>query len=189
MNEYIEKIWNTTSLSSLTDKPTTDDINGIIDGLFPSIYVIIATIGAFLVTLVILSKLLYGPITKMMKKRHDFIQKNIDDSVNSKEESIKIKSEAKSELVQSKVMAQEIISKSKKESQILKQQYIDEGKQEAARLISEANDEISFKLLKMEETRNNDIVDVAMIISKKLIAKNVDKNKVEEYLDSYIKGK
>ncbi len=189
MNEYVEKILNITNLSSLTDKPNTDDINGIIDGLFPSIYIIIATIGAFLVTLIILSKLLYGPVTKMMKKRHDFIQQNIDDSINAKEESIKIKSEAKSELVESKVIAQEIISKSKKESEIIREQYINEGKKEAARLINEADVEISFKLSKMMETRNDDIIDVAMIISKEIITKNVDKKKIEKYLDSYIKAK
>ena len=175
-------------ISKEATKPNPGDINEIVNGLFPSIYIIIATIGAFLVTLIILSKLLYGPVKKMMKKRHDFIQKNIDDSVNSKQDSLKIQSKAKSELVQSKVIAEEIISKTKRESEILKQSFIDEGKQEAQRLIDEANIEINFKLLKMEETRNNDIIDMAIIISKKIISKNVGKDVAQEYLDSYIKG-
>jgi F-type H+-transporting ATPase subunit b len=169
-------------------KPNPGDINEVVSGLFPSIYVMIATIGAFLVTLIILSKLLYGPIKKMMKKRHDFIQKNIDDSIDSKNDSLKIQSKAKKELIQSKIVAEEIISKTKKESEVIKQNYIEEGKQEAQRLIDEANIEINFKLLKMEETRNNDIIDMAMVISKKIIAKNVDKKIAQEYLDSYIKG-
>lgn len=171
-----------------TSKPNPGDINDIINGLFPSIYIILATIGAFIVTLIILSKLLYGPVSKMMKRRHDFIQKNIDDSVSSKLESIELQSIAKNELVKSKAIAQDIISKTKKESEILKQHYIDEGKKEAERLIHEANNEINFKIAKMQETRKDDIIEVAMIISKKIISKNIDKEITKDYLDSYIKG-
>lgn len=169
--------------------PDVGDIGGIIEGLFPSLYVILATIGAFIVTLIILSKLFYNPVKKMMKKRHDFIQKNIDDSINLNEESIQIKSLANDELEKSKIIANEIISKSKKESETLKQHYISEGKKEADRLIKEANIAINFKLEKIEETRNNDIVDVAMIISQKIISENVQKEKIEEYLNGYINGK
>ena len=175
-------------ISKEATKPNPGDINDMVNGLFPSIYIMIATIGAFLVTLIILSKLLYGPVKKMMKKRHDFIQQNIDDSINSKNDSVKIKSKAKNELVQSKIIAEEIISKTKKESEILKQNYIDEGKQEAKRLIDEANVSINYKMLKMEENKNNEIIDMAILISKKIISKNVDENLVKEYLDSYIKG-
>lgn len=187
MNEDITTIINEIFLKE-TAKPTPGDINDIINGLFPSLYIIIATIGAFIITLLILSKFLYGPVSKMMKRRHDFIQKNIDDSINSKQESLKLQSEAKGELFQSKIIAQEIISKTKRESEVLKQHYIDEGKKEAERLIDEANNEINFKLAKMMETRNNDIIEVAMIISKKIISKNIDEEVTKEYLDAYIKG-
>ncbi|MDK2819663.1 MAG: F0F1 ATP synthase subunit B [Mycoplasmataceae bacterium] len=169
--------------------PNVGDIGGIIEGLFPSLYVMLATIGAFIVTLIILSKLFYGPVKKMMKKRHDFIQKNIDDSIILNEESAEIKSLANDELIKSKLMAIEIISKSQKESEILKEHYITEGKKEADRLIKEANISINFKLEKIAETRNNDIVDVAMIISQKIISENVHKEKIEEYLNGYINGK
>lgn len=187
MNEDITTIINEIILKEVT-KQTPSDINDIINGLFPSLYIVIATVGAFIVTLIILSKFLYGPVSKMMKRRHDFIQKNIDDSVKSKIESVKIQSQAKGELAQSKIIAQEIISKTKKESEVLKQHYIDEGKKEAERLIDEANHEINYKLAKMMETRNNDIIEVAMVISKKIISKNVDKETATEYLNSYIKG-
>lgn len=186
MMEITELILKEVAISRAA--PDTGDIEGIIDGLFPSLYVIIATIGAFLVTLIILSRLLYRPVKKMMKKRHDFIQGNIDDSILAKEESLKNKAKSNNELVQSKFLAQEIVSKSKKESEVLKLHYINEGKKEAERLIEEANVEINFKLAKIEETRVNDIIDAAMIISKQVISKNIDKNKMEEYFDSYIKG-
>ncbi len=163
-------------------------IEEMVSGLFPSLYIFIATIGAFIVTLIILTYFLYKPVSKMVKQRHDFIQKNIDDSILAKTESLKLQSKSNDKLKESKTVAQEIISKSKTESEILKLHFINEGKKEAKRLIAEANIEINFKLAKIEETRANDIIDAAMIISKQVISKNIDKNKMEEYFDSYIKG-
>ncbi|MGL4252061.1 MAG: F0F1 ATP synthase subunit B [Metamycoplasmataceae bacterium] len=185
--EIILEIITTTILKE-DSKPNPGDINDIVNALFPSLYIILATIGAFIVTMIILTKFFYNPVSKMMKKRHDFIQKNIDDSVAAKLKSIKIKSSAKQELSKSRIIAQEIISKSKKDSEVIKQHYIDEGKKEAERLIREANNDINFRMEKMAETRNNDIIDVAMIISKKIISKNIDQETVKEYLDSYING-
>lgn len=176
------------SVITKANKPAPGDIEEMVGALFPSLYVVLATIGAFLVTLIILSKFFYKPVKKMMKKRHDFIQSNIDDSILAKDESLKNQSKSKEELTNSKFLAQEIVSKSKKESEVLKLHYIDEGKKEAERLINEANVEINFKLAKIEETRANDIIDAAIIISKQVISKNIDKNKMEEYFDSYIKG-
>ncbi|MGL5204828.1 MAG: F0F1 ATP synthase subunit B [Metamycoplasmataceae bacterium] len=185
--EIILAIINETILRE-SGNPKPGDINNIINALFPSLYIILATIGAFIVTMIILSKLFYNPVVKMMKRRHDFIQKNIDDSVDSKLKSIEMKSSAKNELIKSRIVAQEIISKSKKDSEIIKQHYIDEGKKEAERLIREANTEINFRMEKMVETRNDDIIEVAMIISKKIISKDIDQETTKEYLDSYIKG-
>ncbi|MGL5732588.1 MAG: F0F1 ATP synthase subunit B [Metamycoplasmataceae bacterium] len=185
--EIILEIINTTILRE-DSKPKPGDISDIVNALFPSLYIILATIGAFIVTMIILSKLFYNPVVKMMKKRHDFIQKNIDDSVDSKLKSLEMKSNAKNELVKSRIVAQDIISKSKKDSEIIKQHYIDEGKKEAERLIREANNDINFRMEKMAETRNDDIIEVAMIISKKIIAKDIDQEIAKEYLDSYIKG-
>ncbi|MGL6125444.1 MAG: F0F1 ATP synthase subunit B [Metamycoplasmataceae bacterium] len=185
--EMIMEIISETILNE-TQRQDPSDIAGMVDGLFPSLYIALATIGAFIVTLIILSKLFYGPVSKMMKRRHDFIQKNIDDSISSKIESDELKSTAKTELIKSKVIAQEMISKTKRESEVLKQHYIEEGKKEAERLINEANNEINFKLAKLAETRNDEIVEIAMIISKKIISKNIDKEITKEYLDSYIKG-
>ncbi|MGL5617917.1 MAG: F0F1 ATP synthase subunit B [Metamycoplasmataceae bacterium] len=185
--EIILEIINTTILKE-DSKPKPGDISDIVSALFPSLYIILATIGAFIVTMIILSKLFYNPVVKMMKKRHDFIQKNIDDSIESKHKSIEMKSNAKSELIKSRIIAQDIISKSKKDSEVIKQHYINEGKKEAERLICEANNDINFRMQKMAETRNDDIIEVAMIISKKIISKNIDKETTKEYLDSYIKG-
>ena len=105
-------------------RPGTDSIGEKVNQLMPSLYIMIATLGSFVVLLLILTKLLYKPVKKMVKNRQDFIQKNIDDSINAKQNAINLEQEARDRLVDSKLMALEIINKSKLDAEVLKHQYI-----------------------------------------------------------------
>lgn len=168
------------------NRPGTDTIGDKVKELMPSLYIMIATLGAFLVLFLVLTKLLYKPVRKMVKNRQDFIQKNIDDSINAKQSALTLEQQARDNLFDSKLMAQEIIHKSKLEAEVLKYQYIDQGKAEAERLVTEANAEINAKKQILEREVHNEIVNIAIEISEKMVAKNITKAEAEAYLNEYL---
>ena len=170
-------------------RPGTDSIGEKVNQLMPSLYIMIATLGSFVVLLLILTKLLYKPVKKMVKNRQDFIQKNIDDSINAKQNAINLEQEARDRLVDSKLMALEIINKSKLDAEVLKHQYIDQAKAEAAQIVKEAKAEIKAKKQILEEEAHNEIVNVAIEISEKMIAKRITKEEAEAYLKEYLGAK
>lgn len=167
---------------SINDRsPSTDGIAEKLDQLMPSIYIIVATLGAFLVLLIVLTKLLYNPVKKMVKNRQDFIQKNIDDSINAKQKALSFEQEARNKLNASKLIASEIINKSKVEAEILKNQYINQGKIKADKLVNRAKDDIKNKKINLEKNIQKEIINVAIEISEKIISKKVSKEDVEKY--------
>ena len=190
INYLIEKLASIPEkYESVIERPGTDSIGDKVNELMPSIYIMIATLGAFLVLFLVLTKLLYKPVRKMVKNRQDFIQKNIDDSISAKEMALSLEQQARDNLFNSKLMAQEIIHKSKLEAEVLKYQYIDQGKAEAERLVTEANVEISTKKQVLEREVHNEIVNIAIEISEKMVAKNITKAEAENYLNIYLGNK
>lgn len=185
----LEKIMELDSKLLAQEPPTMGGIGEKLEQLMPSIYIMVATLGALFVLLIILTKFLYKPVKKMIKNRQDFIQKNIDDSIMAKQNAILLEQEARDKLNDSKLIASEIVNKSKLEAEVLKHQYIDQGKSEATRIISEAKEEIKAKKRMIEQDSHDEIVNVAIQISEKIISKNASKEDAEKYLDEYLGSK
>lgn len=185
----LEKIDEIDSKLFTQEPPTMAGIGEKLEQLMPSIYIMIATLGALFVLLIILTKFLYKPVKKMIKNRQDFIQKNIDDSITAKQNAILLEQEAREKLNDSKLIASEIVNKSKLEAEVLKHQYIDQGKSEATRIISEAKEEIKAKKRMIEQDSHDEIVNVAIQISEKIISKNASKEDAEKYLEEYLGSK
>lgn len=174
------------TLKELTGDGGTSSIAEKLNQLMPSLYIMIATLGAFFVLMIILTKLLYKPVKKMVKNRQDFIQKNIDDSVKAKANAIALEQEARDKLNDSKMTALEIINKSKLDAEVLKYQYIDQGKMEASRIIIDAKEDIKNKKRMIEKDSHDEIVSVAIQISEKLISERISKEEAEKYLEKYL---
>lgn len=171
---------------NLNDGAGTGTIAEKLNQLMPSIYIMIATLGAFFVLIIILTKFLYNPVKKMIKDRQNFIQKNIDDSIKAKANAMSFEQEARDKLNDSKLVALDIINKSKLDAEVLKNQYIDQGKLEAKRIITEAKEDIKTKKIAIEKDSHDEIVNVAIQISEKLISAKISRKEAEQYLNDYL---
>ena len=88
-----------------------------------------------------------------------------------------------------KNIGNDILLKAKLEAEEIKNQYIEEGKAKYSQLITEAKTEIDSRKVELEKQTYNEIVSVAMEISKKIIKDNISKNEVEKYLNEYLENK
>lgn len=160
-----------------------------LDQLFPSIYIIIATLGSLIILLIILTKFLYKPVSKMVENRKNFIKNNINQSIEAKEKAFSLENEAKQKLLISQNTGQELISKAKIEAEVLKNMYIEQGKAEAERLVKEAKEGIEAKKKSLEKDSYNEIVSIALEISEKIVQKNISDKVANKYLDEYLETK
>ncbi len=189
----IENITNLTSkviekieLYSTSDSVEAGNIGEKIDQLMPSVWIMIATFGALLITLIILTKLLYNPVKKMVQKRKEFIKQNIDESINAKKNAYELENEARIKLKESKLAKDEMISKAKIEAELIKNQYIEQAKQDAERILSEAKQDIELRKQNLEKEAYDEIVSVAIDISEKIIKDKISDKEAKKYLEEYL---
>lgn len=170
-------------------KPSGGTLAEKLQQLLPSLYMMISTLGALIILTVVLTYFFYKPVKNMMKKRREFIQNNIDQSINVKENAFKLENEAKTNLKNTNIMINDLISKAKIDGENIKNQYINQGKNESSKLIEEAKDVIENKKRTLEKESYNEIVSIAMEISKKIIKNNITEAETKKYLDEYLGSK
>lgn len=185
LNQGAPEFINTTQ-RALNAPVNVGSISEKLDQLMPSIYIIVATLGAFLILLIILTKLFYKPVKKMVKNRQSFIQKNIDDSIHARKKAMSLEQEARNKLNASKLISSEIINKSKIEGEMIKNQYISESKLEASKILNKAKTDIKNKKLALEKDLHDEIVNVAVAISEKIIKEKISKEEAEKYCQEYL---
>lgn len=171
---------------SASEKPSDLTLAEKMNQIFPSVFIMIATLGALCILLIILTKFLYNPVKKMVQRRKDFIKSNIDESIKVKKEAYDLEQEARTKLVESKNISSEIIAKAKIEAEGIKTSYIEQGKEEAARIVREAKDDIKAKKRTLEEESYNEIVSVAIEISEKIIKNRISEKEAKKYLEDYL---
>lgn len=174
------------NLKNISETPNSNSIAEKMEQLFPSVWIMIATLGSLCLLLIILTFFLYKPVTKMVQRRKDFIKKNIDESIKARKEALNIENKANTKLIEVKKTSNDIISKSIIEAEAIKNNYIEQGKHEAARIIKEAKDEINLRKKELETQTYNEIVSVAIEISEQILKDKITKKETRKYLDDYL---
>ncbi|SJZ42954.1 F0F1 ATP synthase subunit B [Mycoplasmopsis verecunda] len=170
------------------DAPTSakDGITDKFSNLVPSVPMMIATILAFAIVFAILTWLLYKPVKKMMKKRADFVQGNIDDSIKEKELSQKAKLEANDKLQDAHKQADIIITKAKIKASEVSRSYTEKAKAESKRLLEETSQDIASQKRQFDSNAKQYIVTVATDLAEKILKREITPETQTEIIDQFL---
>ncbi|WLP85875.1 F0F1 ATP synthase subunit B [Mycoplasma seminis] len=163
-----------------------DGVTEKFSNLFPSLPMVIATLLAFAVVFVILTWLLYKPVKKMMKRRADYIQSNIDDAVKQKELSYQAKNEANEKLQDAHKQADSIITKAKIKASEVSRSYTEKAKAESKRLLEETSQDIASQKREFDANAKKYIVTVATELAEKILKREITPETQTEIIDQFL---
>lgn len=175
-----------THLLTLSAEPP---INGddILDKLIPDFWSFLTQLIAFIILIVVVTFLIYKPVKKMLAKRKEHIEKEIKEAEDKNKESVANIEASKNLIKDSHHEADKIIASAKSEA--LKQ--ADLIKQENASLIASMKEEAKADIAKekalAKEQLKNDVVDVAILMSSKILEREVKKEDNEKIIDELLK--
>ena len=164
-------------------------LTGKFEGLFPSLFTIIATLLSLTIIIIVLTKFLYNPIKKMHDQRKKYIQDNIDVAEKENKEAILDREKANKELILARLKANKIIEKAKSEALEVREVKINLAKKEAKKVIDDANSKIKSQKIKFEEDSKKVIVDVALLAAAKIVEKEIDSKTNRKIIENFIKVK
>lgn len=134
----------------------------------------------------IINKLLYKPVMKIIEAREKDVQANITEGEKNRAEGISLKKEYEEKVGLAKREGQEIIKQATLRAESKSEELVNEAKQEAAHIKEKASEEIAKERQKAMNDIKASVSDIALLAAAKVIEKDIDKAKHEEFINNFI---
>ena len=134
----------------------------------------------------IIKKFLFGPVTKMLKKRQDEIAEEYRevDAANREAQAAKEKLEA--ELGGARVRAEEIIKSAADTAELRGEKIVAEARSEAEGIIRQAKVAAEQEMRSAQASIKGEIVGVSTILAEKLPEREINSHDHAQFIDSFI---
>ena len=147
----------------------------------------IFTIVNFLLLLFLLKKFLYKPILKMLDQRKASIDEALTAADEARNEVASTEENLRVQIAKAKVEAEDIVADAKKKADKIHQQIIAGAEAEAKSITDTASEQIEKEKNQAIEQLRNEIADLALLATEKVLAQGLTKKQEKELMDKYVK--
>lgn len=163
------------------------DSNTIINLIFPNVWVLLATLLATIILVSAIIWLVWKPFNKKMEERKAFIKKELVDAENAKLESIAEKDKIHKEYIQAQSDINKMLLNANHKATVIYDEIKSDAQKKAHIIQKNAKAEIEMQKQKLQESINDEILDVAFAavtqISKQKITKEENDKLVNDFID------
>lgn len=144
---------------------------------------LIAQIVNFVILLLLLKKFLYKPFINLMNNRQKKIIDGLEKAKKGEEEFQKIQELREKELVKVQKEAEKMIIKAKEIGDKKQQEILKEVDEKTKKIVEEARGRIEIEKEKMLKEARQDIANLVVNATEKILKEKVDKNKEKEMIN------
>lgn len=162
------------------------DIN-IAEQLFPSPESMVVQLCATAILFYFLKKYLWGPARDLMEKRSASLHATVTEAEDKLQNALKTQAEADQRVKDSYKTSSEIIAKAENEAKNVREELIHKAKKEADSKLEKARIEIDKQKQQMRNDMIEEMIDVAMVASEKLIEDKVDESYDKQAIEKFVK--
>ncbi len=155
--------------------------------LFPNPFTMLYTLCVTGILFFFVYKFLFNPARDMMKKRQDLMQSELEKAKLSKEQALEDRKKAQDEIIKAQGLASEIVAEAKLKADEKRDEIISSANNKADDMYRKAKDRIAKEEKELREGINDQIVDVALHASKKLLNEKDLTKQDEEAIDRFIR--
>ncbi len=159
----------------------------ILQLLVPNVWTAISQLCASAVLFFLMYKLAWKPVKKILDQRSEFEQSKLSEAEALKEENERLNKEAKQAISEANKTAETIVKSAREEGLSVKQELIEEGRQESRNLLDNAKRDIELQKSRLLEEMHEEIIDVALSATEKMLNEKLDKKSSKSEIDSFVK--
>lgn len=163
-----------------------DSLGGIVDKIWPNVWVLLAQIIAFVLMCIIVYFIAYKPVKAFIKKRQDYVENNIKDSEDKLEKARILTEEANNKIDEANNQSVEIINNAKDIATKKQQEIVAETEQILLEKKLRAQKEIEDERTRMEEEIHNTIVATALDASKEILKRELNEGDNAKLVNDFI---
>ena len=154
--------------------------------LSPEPGLIFWTAITFVIVLLILKKIAWGPIIGALEEREKGIQSSIDRAYQAKDEAEAILRKNRELLAKADAEADRIIREGKEYAEKLRSDLAEKAQSEAKKIITAAKDEIEQEKRRALDVLRNEVADLAVMGAEKIIKTALDADMQKKIVNSMI---
>lgn len=148
---------------------------------------LIAQVVNFVLLLIILQKIGYKPILKMLNDRTEKIEKSLKQAKKIEEELKNAEETKLAEIKKGKNEAKTIIREAQETIEKNNQETIEKTRIKTQEIVANAKQEIQNEKENSVKEAKEEITDIAILIAEKIIKNNIDKNKQKDLADDVLR--
>lgn len=130
---------------------------------------VVAQIICFVLVFVLLKLFLWKPVFAVLEERRSRVQAELKAVDDAKLEVLKLKNDYAASLARIDETAQAKMKEIERQSEARSRELKDKARQEADHIIEDSRKEIRFEMTKAREALRNDVVEMVMTVTEKMI--------------------
>ena len=164
-----------------------DNLNSIGDKIIPNIWAFLVQLLALVVMIVLVIILAYKPVHKFLAARKEYLNNQVKETARLNEESKKYNEESKLQINEAKNQANMIVKEAVDKANERSTEIISEAQKEAADIKEKSLEEIAKAKEQAMSDLSDQIVDVALSASSKILEREVNEEDNKKIVDSFVK--
>ncbi len=145
------------------------------------------TLVAMLFLFFLLSYLLFNPARKMMQKRKDFIQGQLEEAEAAKKDALSMKEEYDSKMAGIEDESAALLAEARKKAKTRETEIVAEANEEAHRIVTRAEKEVALEKDKVRDEMKQEMVQVAALMAGKFVSQSMDEATQKGLIDETLK--
>ena len=142
---------------------------------------------AMLVLFIGLSYLLFNPARNLLNKRKEYIENQLAEAAQAKEDALGMKEEYDSKLAKVEEESAELLAEARKKAKKRESEIVAEAGEEAHRIVTRAEKEVALEKDKVRDEMKQEMVQVATLMAGKFVSKSLDEQTQAELVAETLK--
>jgi len=155
--------------------------------LTPTVGTLFWTGLTFLLLLLVLKKMAWGPLLQMLDEREKKIKESLEKADQAQKETEAALAKNQEIMEQAKREAHELLSKSKKTAEATRDEIVKRAEAEADKMLDKAKREIDQEREKALEELRNGAAELSVMIASKLIGKTLSKEDHKDIIENSLR--
>ncbi|MCR5797334.1 MAG: F0F1 ATP synthase subunit B [Eubacterium sp.] len=145
------------------------------------------TLIAMLFLFILLSYLLFNPARKLIEKRKEYIQGQLDDAAEAKKDALEMKASYDEKIANADAETAEILATARKKALDKEKKIVDEASEEARKIKARAEKEVALEKDKVKDEMKQEMIDIASAMASRFVETSMDEAKQAELVDETLK--
>lgn len=145
------------------------------------------TLIAMLVLFILLSYLLFNPARKLIQKRKDFIQGQLEEAVKAQSDAKEMKIQYDEKLAQVDAETAELLADARRKALDKEKEIVEKASEEAHQIKVRAEKEVELEKNKVRDEMKQEMVQVASAMAGKFVEASMNKDKQAQLIDETLK--